>query len=488
MRPLARSLPPDEDWVTIRYIPLPPPGGQGVAPAPAEYTQPWLVFQPGQAGRFNPADLVVEATIMGLDDHTDDIQHIRKILFAPQVAVAEAASNGQLVPRELARTLATEENVLASRMPGVIKARTVRASSAAPGDPDYGYIRIYTFNVAEAGSFVDEFIRLVEALPHDGLIIDVRGNGGGLIYAAEELLQILSPQTIEPERAQFITTPLNLTICRNHRVSKELTGLELGPWIDSISASVQTGATYSQGFPITPADRCNAIGQRYFGPSVLITDPLCYSATDMFAAGFQDHQIGRVIGAGGATGAGGANVWSHGLLSRLMAPDNLDPGPSPYRHLPRGSDMRVAARRTTRVVVNQGDVLEDLGVKPDISYAMTRRDVLQGNIDLIDRAITELSTRAPHPLSVSVDRRPGRSPRVVVNATNATRIEARLEIAADGRTEYRWFASSPVHDGRVELDPDAILDHGTLGSIGIQVSSYDADALVARRRGTIELG
>ncbi len=490
LRPLARSLPPDEEWVTITYIPLAKPGAAAgeAGPAARDYTQPWLVFQPGQAGRFSPADLVAEATAVGLDDHTDEIQHVRKVLFAPDVADAEAAAKGQVVPMALARTLA-EGETLASRLPGVLQARIVQAASAGPADPAYGYIRIYTFNVAEADTFIDEFVRLVEALPATGLILDVRGNGGGLIYAAEELLQILSPRTIEPERAQFITTPLNLAICRNHRVSKELTGLELGPWIDSISGAVQTGATYSQGFPITPEDQCNVVGQRYFGPTVLITDPLCYSATDMFAAGFQDHQVGPVIGAGGVTGAGGANVWTHGLLSQLMVPDNLaDPGRSPYQRLPRGSDMRVAVRRTVRVGIKQGDMLEDLGVRPDIRYDLTRRDVLDGNKDLIDRAIAELAKRKPHPTTISTEPRQGRSPLVVVRATNVTRIEARLEIPIDGGSEQRWFASRAVHRGRVALDPDEILDPGSRGSIGLQISGYDGDTLVARRRETLELG
>jgi C-terminal processing protease CtpA/Prc len=494
LRPLGRSLPPDEEWVTITYIPLRPPGDGGITgasaaqPKPAEYRQQWLVFQPGQAGRFSPADLVVEATAVGLDDHTDDIQHIRKVLFAPDVAVAEASAKGQVVPIELARSLA-KGDVLASRLPGVLKARILQPTGAGPNDPAYGYLRIYTFNVAEAETFVDEFVRLVEMLPVNGLILDMRGNGGGLIYAAEELLQILSPRTIEPERAQFITTPLNLAICRNHRVSKELTGLELGPWIDSISAAVQTGSTYSQGFAITPEDQCNVVGQRYFGPTVLITDPLCYSATDMFSAGFQDHQIGPIIGVGGATGAGGANVWTHGLLSQLMMPDNLtDPGASPYRPLPRGADMRVAARRTTRVGIKQGDILEDLGVRPDIRHNSSRRDLLEGNWDLIDRAIGELAKRKPHPTTISIEPRPGRSPLVVVHAMNVARIDARLEIPNGGGVEQRWFASRHVHHGRVELDPEEIVDRGTRGSIGLLISGYDGVTLVARRRGTLELG
>jgi imidazolonepropionase-like amidohydrolase len=501
MRPLARSLPPDEEWVTVRYIPMadhdpgdrPAGDGQrargarrtdGGAPLAAEYTQRWLVFQPGQAGRFDPADLVAEATADGVDDHTDDIQHVRKILFAPDVARAETESRGLVTEA----AMAVSEDALETRMPGVFKARIVKRSGSIDDAPAYGYLRIYTFSVGEAETFVDEFVRLVEALPPNGLIIDVRGNGGGLIYAAEEVLQVLSPQTIEPERAQFITTPLNLAICRNHRVSNELSGLELGPWIDSISTAVQTGATYSQGFPITPPDACNAIGQRYFGPTVLITDPLCYSATDMFAAGFQDHEIGTVIGVGGATGAGGANVWSHGLLRQLVAPDNVaSPPASPYQRLPRGADMRVAARRTTRVGTKQGDILEDLGVTPDIRHRMTRRDLLEGNVDLIDTAIADLATRKSHPTTISLAPRLGQPPLVVVHATNVKRIDARVEIPTASGIEQRWFASRAVRRGRVELDLAEILDRGTRGAVVVQVSGYDDDTLVARRRETVDV-
>jgi cytosine/adenosine deaminase-related metal-dependent hydrolase/C-terminal processing protease CtpA/Prc len=479
MRPLARSLPPDEEWVTLRYVPL--DAARGAHPKPAEYRQEWLVFEPGQAGRFNPADLVAEATAVGVDDHTDDIQHVRKTLFAPAVAAAEAAAEGQVTRVAMATG---GDDVVATTLPGVLKARVVQRSDAGPGSLPFGYLRIYTFNVAEAGTFIDEFIRLVSLLPVNGLILDVRGNGGGLIYAAEGLLQVLSPRQIQPERAQFITTPLNLTICRNHAISTQLMGLELKPWVRSIGEAVQTGATYSQGFPITPDDFCNAIGQRYFGPTVLITDPLCYSATDMFSAGFQDHGIGKVIGVRGATGAGGANVWSHGLLSKLMAPDNIDPGASPYKPLPRGSDIRVAARRTTRAADNPGDVLEDLGVRPDIRYEMTARDVLGGNSDLIDRAIDELATHKPHAISVEFRPRAGHAPAIVVHATNVTRIDARIDTPSGSR----WLASRPVRRGRVELDPEEVLDHGVTGEVGLVVVGYERDSLVARLRETIALG
>jgi hypothetical protein len=261
--------------------------------------------------------------------------------------------------------------------------------------------------------------------------------------------------------------------------------------------AVMTGSTFSAGFPITPPDSCNDLGQRYFGPVVLITDPLCYSATDMFAAGFQDHGIGTVIGVGGATGAGGANVWTHGLLARLMAPPATtggSPAPgrtpsattggsgdsSPYQALPRGADMRVAARRTIRVGLHQGDILEDLGVRPDVRYAMTRRDLMDGNRDLVDGAIDRLAGNVPHPLDVRFDARPGRPPLVVVRSSNLDQVEARLVVVRGDMTEVRSFASGRGH--RVELDPEPILGRTAPDSMAVEIDGYDHGRLVAHRR------
>ena len=60
----------------------------------------------------------------------------------------------------------------------------------------------------------------------------------------------------------------------------------------------------ASGFPITdPGGPVRS--QVYPGPKVLVVDPLCYSATDIFAAGFADHGIGPILGVGASTGAGG---------------------------------------------------------------------------------------------------------------------------------------------------------------------------------------
>ena len=77
---------------------------------------------------------------------------------------------------------------------------------------------------------------------------------------------------------------------------------------------------------------CNGIGQVYYGPVVLITDALSYSATDIFAAGFQDNEVGVVLGTGGNTGAGGANFWS---LDDLLRAQKKDPK-SPFKTTAEG--------------------------------------------------------------------------------------------------------------------------------------------------------
>jgi hypothetical protein len=71
----------------------------------------------------------------------------------------------------------------------------------------------FSFSVADPAKFVDEVERLLQLLPPNGLIIDVHGNGGGHIHAAELCLQLLTHDRIEPERAQFINSRLTLRLC-----------------------------------------------------------------------------------------------------------------------------------------------------------------------------------------------------------------------------------------------------------------------------------
>lgn len=375
-RPLAISPPPDEEWVMVDY--------RTADGAEHQLRFDWLLFPPPGEDGVDPDAATAHAAAQGIDLEMDLIQRGKKLLYAPGVVAAEK----RLARRKTAAT------GLASNLPSKLEAKAVDSAHGR-----FGYIRIRSFNVADPAAFVAEFIRLAEQLPQEGLILDVRGNGGGHIHASENLLQVLTPTAIQPEPVQFVNTPLNLRICRRHAANP--LGIDLAPWVESIAQAVETGATFSRGFPITPTAAANAIGQRYHGPVVLITDARCYSATDIFAAGFQDHGIGPILGVDGNTGAGGANVWTHGLLAALLQrPAPADPD-SPYQVLPKGANLRVSIRRTLRVGERSGTPLEDLGVVPDERHFMTRRDVLEGNLDLIEHAAEILAGMPVRRLAVS---------------------------------------------------------------------------------------
>ena len=59
-------------------------------------------------------------------------------------------------------------------------------------------------DVEDDEAFIAEVIRLIGLLPHHGLIIDVRSNPGGLIWAAERMLQLFTANTIVPTRFSLL--------------------------------------------------------------------------------------------------------------------------------------------------------------------------------------------------------------------------------------------------------------------------------------------
>ena len=80
-----------------------------------------------------------------------------------------------------------------------------------------------------------------------------------------------------------------------------------------------------------------------------------------------------------------------------MSPDlevYLDRSPSGLADLPPGIILRLTMRRAVRVKANEGRILEDVGIVPDVLYRMTVRDVMEQNQDLFDRAGKELIAAA----------------------------------------------------------------------------------------------
>jgi hypothetical protein len=435
-RPMGLLSAPDEEWVDISFV------AEG---AVHQARFPWQVLDPPAAPTAavpsSHADPIGGA--LGLDALTEEVRRAQKTVLAPDAIELEQTTAAEGVPADQLDT--------ASTLPDVLQFRRV------PGPHgDLGYLRIRTFVVGNSiEAFLNEVVRILELLPQNGLIIDVRGNGGGIIAAGELMLQLLTPQTIEPEHLHFINTPLTFELTAHPDSRFE-------PWHQSIGEAVETGTPFSDGLPLADGYReaCNSIGQRYFGPVVLVTDALCYSTTDIFSAGFQDHQIGPVIGSGN-TGAGGANVWTYA--------DVLQALPTHFKPLPKQASMRVAIRRTTRVGARAGDPLEDLGVVSDIVYKMTRRDLLQQNVDLIAKAGAVLDAMPRRALAVQLTATAGG---VAVAMTTAGL--DRLDIYVDERPVATLDVADGEHTRSVALVAD--------GSHVIEVRGFSAGELAASRK------
>ena len=401
IRPLGSSLPPDEETVAITYR---QPNGPDL-----ELRQEWWVFT---RERDAPRFIGSRELNLGMDIRKAAVNEARLFLFAPAFAKKGA---GQPVPQTARIGSGLEITTHKTNMADTFRAWSIKTNRGR----EFAYIRIFSFDAENTSSFVREFVRLVKTLPQDGLVIDVRNNPGGNINAGERLLQLLTPHQIKPELFEILNTPQNLELCRRVRKSHELSR-----WKKSLEEAVETGALYSLGFPLTDEASCNSKGQVYFGPVVLVTDALCYSTTDMFAAGFKDHDIGVVMGVSGNTGAGGANVWGHEQFLQLMKGKSN----SPYQRLPRGVGMRVAFRRSIRVGNRAaGRPLEDLGVIPDARHHMTKADLVNNNSDMLKRAIRILASRKVYSLSAKVGQRPDGTVSTIATTQNISRLDLYID-------------------------------------------------------------
>ena len=266
----------------------------------------------------------------------------------------------------------------------------------------------------------------------------------------------LLPNEITPEPFSFICSPLTLELSRLDPDFKE--------WYDSISEALSRGSIYSGGYPITDREEISQFSQVYYGPVILITDALCYSATDLFAASFQDHKIGDILGVDETTGAGGANVWEYGDFKwYLRNSDKYKLKDLVY------APFRLSTRRNVRTGQHTGTPVEDLGVKPDIIYNMTRRDVLEGDIDLIKKASEILAGKRVRQLDVKIS-----------DENDSLKIErvsvgiSRVDIYLDDRPVH----SQDIVDGNNNLSIGKLSD----GSQFLKIIGFEGNNVVAVKK------
>ena len=367
VRSLRSHLPPVEQWVVVGY--------RGTDGADRELRQDWLVAD--NLPPFADVDALSPAAAnSGVDIGGDEIGRAKTLLFAPAVAGYGLAGFGSAQQEQFAGAGAD----LPTSMPQVFRARTVATASGT-----FGHLRIFTFSVDDPDAFVAEFIRLVDQLPDNGLILDVRGNGGGHIFASEFTLQTLTPHPMVPEPVQFAATALNRRICRQHNGQP-----------DRADRSHAVGGVAGPG----DRNRCGLFGvvpdqPGRTGPTRSASDTTARSCSSRMRAATPRRTSSPPVSR--TTASGPSWGWT-----RTPAPGAPTCGPTPCSSSCSRSrpSIRSPRSRTCRAgrtcgwrsggrcgsAGSAGTPVEDLGVVPDELHPMTRDDVLSGNKDLLDHA------------------------------------------------------------------------------------------------------
>jgi hypothetical protein len=356
---LGRLVRPDEDWVVVSYT----VGGEQ-----RHLRFPWLVT--GRPEEAAPPRSGSPSLARGEDEEGQWIRSVKQHLFARPDKWDRAPLPDLVAYREIARE----------------------------GDPRrFGHLRIFSFGVpaGQVPRFVRQVRRLVAQAPPDGLVVDLRGNPGGTSSPPRSFCSSSRPRR-SSRSAWTSSTPR-----RPARWPSGCTAARSGrPLRRRPARGGATAAQFLPSPPLQPRAAYNALGQAYQGPVVLLVDALSYSAADVFAASFQDHDLGPVVGPDPQTGGGGGNVWPYEGIRRLAGAGRRMP-----RRLPGGASFDVAVRRTTRVARRAGATLEDRGVVlAGDPLPLTSADVLGDNRLLLAAALGALPD-PPRPCRLRVSYR-----------------------------------------------------------------------------------
>jgi C-terminal processing protease CtpA/Prc len=321
----------------------------------------------------------------------------------------------------------------------------------------FGYIEISSFEFTMPAQQVVRKLKsiLENDFAHtDGLIIDIRGNGGGDVGIAEGMLQLLTPRRIDPLR--FV---MKMSGPGAHFIK---TVNENDPFNRAIEEAKKRGLPYTSAEPLIAETLSNNIGQSYFKPVAVFTDGYCYSACDMLASQFQDHEIGPVFGEAKSTGGGGANVFRTSKILSLLGNK-----PGPYRAMPAGQDLIFAFRQTQRTGKNAGKLIEDVGINSDILLPSKTLDMFDGDsgqLTQIGKYLSERSLSYKSSASMSDERLDfvqGTKPTAVVSWENSEKITfsenkkviavSKVRSSGKERKLNLRLATQVVRPGRMDL-------------------------------------
>jgi hypothetical protein len=182
-RALDYGPPPDEHWVIVGY--------RTKHGRKAEIRLPWRLLTPGKAATaLEPGSRA--ALKQAGDPSAEAVRRAKNLVFAPDLW----ATDHDRRPAAPRPGKAKVGEWLDTPMQDVLAAR--------PLNRKIGYLRIWSFDLDDDDAFIDELIRLLGLLLPTDLIVDLRANTGGLIWAAERAPQLFTDAPIQPTRFSLV--------------------------------------------------------------------------------------------------------------------------------------------------------------------------------------------------------------------------------------------------------------------------------------------
>lgn len=250
----------------------------------------------------------------------------------------------------------------------------------------FGVIRLDSFmpeKVSPEGARdIIEGLLLNEMAAFDGVIFDLRNNGGGMISYGQSLAELFTGKELDVLDFQLLNSKANF-----HYFSVAEPNSD---FFIMLQDAVAAGRVMTRPIPLSRAEGIFIKGQAFFKPVAIFMNGGCYSTCDMMSALFQDLGIGEVWGEDLQTGAGGANNWNHNEMVRSL-PENKR---GDFAALPKGQAIGFAFRQTIRVGSHAGEILENAGAKADYLIPASAQDIVDNGKSQFLKITKNLAAKA----------------------------------------------------------------------------------------------
>lgn len=259
----------------------------------------------------------------------------------------------------------------------------------------------------------------------DGVILDVRGNGGGYGSFPQLIANMFTTKFVKNMNMRPLVSQTNRDTFYNLEMSryysrKGTTDALSSPILDTVHEMNKLIHDKFLKVQVNKRELLLEPGDRYDGdendalppsytkedteilkpiltekPIAVLTNSNCYSACDMFTSLFKDYKIARIFGETRHTGGGGANVieWKDFLIPVVVDDKGTKTSIIPNgKQLPKGSEIRFAWNKIKRENTSKYEqYIEGIGVIADYVYKPTSEDIVNNDKIIFDKIMEDMS-------------------------------------------------------------------------------------------------